>query len=52
MRPLAFTGARPFVSFLDVPLMKYLVADYLPVGSWGIFFVANPSRLIPLSKLR
>jgi tripartite-type tricarboxylate transporter receptor subunit TctC len=38
VRPLAFTGSKPFPAFPDVPLMKDLVPGYEPMGSWGMFF--------------
>jgi tripartite-type tricarboxylate transporter receptor subunit TctC len=38
VRALAFTGTRPFPAFPEVPLMKDLVPDYQPMGSWGMFY--------------
>jgi tripartite-type tricarboxylate transporter receptor subunit TctC len=37
VRPLAFTGSKPFAAFPDVPLMKQYLPDYVQ-GSWGMFF--------------
>jgi tripartite-type tricarboxylate transporter receptor subunit TctC len=39
VRALAFTGSKPFAPFPDVPLMKNLLTGYVPMGSWGMFFV-------------
>jgi tripartite-type tricarboxylate transporter receptor subunit TctC len=39
VRALAFTGTKPFPAFPDVPLMKDLLPGYVPMGSWGMFFV-------------
>jgi tripartite-type tricarboxylate transporter receptor subunit TctC len=38
LRPLAYTGEKPFASHPDVPLMRSIVPDYEPIGSWGMFF--------------
>jgi tripartite-type tricarboxylate transporter receptor subunit TctC len=38
VRPLAFTGTKPFPLTPDVPLMKDLLPGYEPQGSWGMFF--------------
>lgn len=38
MRALAFTGAKPFPEFPNVPLLKDLVPGYEPMGSWGMFY--------------
>ena len=37
VRPLAFTGSKPFAPFSDVPLMKDFVPNFTH-GSWGMFF--------------
>jgi len=37
VRPLAFTGSKPFPPTPDVPLMKDMLPGYEPTGSWGIF---------------
>lgn len=37
VRPLAFTGSKPFAAFPDVPLMQQYLPDYVQ-GSWGMFF--------------
>lgn len=34
LRPLAFTGTKPFPLMPDVPLMKDLVPGYEPFGGW------------------
>jgi tripartite-type tricarboxylate transporter receptor subunit TctC len=39
VRALAFTGSKPFPAFAEVPLMKDLLLGYVPMGSWGMFFV-------------
>ena len=36
VRPLAFTGTKPFAPTPEVPLMKDLVAGYESQGSWGM----------------
>jgi tripartite-type tricarboxylate transporter receptor subunit TctC len=38
VRPLAFTGTKPFPPTPDVPLMKDMLPGYEPTGSWGMFF--------------
>ena len=38
VRPLAFTGTKPFPVTPEVPLMKDLVPGYELQGSWGMFF--------------
>jgi tripartite-type tricarboxylate transporter receptor subunit TctC len=38
LRPLAYTGEKPFSAYPDVPLMKTIVPGYEPIGSWGMFF--------------
>jgi tripartite-type tricarboxylate transporter receptor subunit TctC len=38
VRPLAFTGTKPFPPTPDVPLMKDMLPSYQPQGSWGMFF--------------
>jgi tripartite-type tricarboxylate transporter receptor subunit TctC len=38
VRPLAFTGTKPFPVTPKVPLMKDLVPGYESQGSWGMFF--------------
>jgi tripartite-type tricarboxylate transporter receptor subunit TctC len=38
VRPLAFTGTKPFPPTPEVPLMKDLLPGYEPTGSWGMFF--------------
>ena len=38
VRPLAFTGTKPFPVTPEVPLMKDLVPGYESQGSWGMFF--------------
>jgi tripartite-type tricarboxylate transporter receptor subunit TctC len=41
VRPLAFTGTKPFPPFPDVPLMKDILPGYQPQGSWGMFFTTG-----------
>jgi tripartite-type tricarboxylate transporter receptor subunit TctC len=38
VRPLAFTGTKPFPPTPSVPLMKDLLPGFEPQGSWGMFF--------------
>ncbi len=38
MRPLAFTGTKPFPQTPEVPLMKDMLPGYESQGSWGMFF--------------
>jgi tripartite-type tricarboxylate transporter receptor subunit TctC len=45
LRALAYTGAKPFPEFPDVPLMKDLVPGYAILGSWGMFFA--PAKTPP-----
>jgi len=45
VRPLAFTGSKPFPAFPDVPLMKDKLPGFGPIGSWGMFFV--PAKTAP-----
>jgi tripartite-type tricarboxylate transporter receptor subunit TctC len=48
VRPLAFTGSKPFPAFPDVPLMKDMLPGFEPIGSWGMFFVPakTPSEIV------
>lgn len=39
VRPLAFTGTKPFPGFENVPLAKSIVPSFEPIGSWGVFLV-------------
>ena len=41
VRPLAFTGTKPFPPTPDVPLMKDILPGYEPQGSWGMFFATG-----------
>ncbi|HVI15968.1 MAG TPA: tripartite tricarboxylate transporter substrate binding protein [Pseudolabrys sp.] len=45
VRALAFTGSKPFPAFPDVPLMKNMVSNFEPIGSWGMFFA--PAKTPP-----
>src|SRR6516162_2890769 len=45
VRALAFTGSKPFAAFPDVPLMKNMVSNFEPIGSWGMFFA--PAKTPP-----
>jgi tripartite-type tricarboxylate transporter receptor subunit TctC len=38
VRPLAFTGSKPFAAFPEVPLMTTVLPQFEPSGSWGMFF--------------
>jgi tripartite-type tricarboxylate transporter receptor subunit TctC len=41
LRPIAYTGTKPFPTFPDVPLMQSIVPDYEPIGSWGMFLASG-----------
>jgi tripartite-type tricarboxylate transporter receptor subunit TctC len=41
VRPLAFTGTKPFPPTPNVPLMKDILPGYQPQGSWGMFFTTG-----------
>jgi tripartite-type tricarboxylate transporter receptor subunit TctC len=43
VRPLAFTGTKPFPPFPEVPLMKDILPGYEPQGSWGMYFAPGPT---------
>ena len=51
VRPLAFTGTKPFPVAPDVPLMKDLLPGYEPQGSWGMFFAPGKTPDIIVEKL-
>jgi tripartite-type tricarboxylate transporter receptor subunit TctC len=51
VRPLAFTGTRPFPPTPDVPLMKHLLPGYQPQGSWGMFFAPGETPDDIIEKL-
>jgi tripartite-type tricarboxylate transporter receptor subunit TctC len=48
VRPLAFTGTKPFPPFPNVPLMKDILPGYEPQGSWGMYFAPGktPDEII------
>src|SRR5437868_6366707 len=50
VRPLAFTGTKPFPETPEVPLMKDLLPGYQPQGSWGMFFAPGqtPDPIVTL----
>jgi tripartite-type tricarboxylate transporter receptor subunit TctC len=41
LRPIAYTGTKPFPTFPDVPLMQSFVPDFAPIGSWGMFLASG-----------
>ncbi len=45
VRAIAFTGRKPLAAFPDVPLMTASLANFPPIGSWGMFFA--PGRTSP-----
>ena len=51
VRPLAFTGTKPFPPTPEVPLMKDLVAGYEPQGSWGMYFAPGKTPDEIVNKL-
>jgi tripartite-type tricarboxylate transporter receptor subunit TctC len=50
VRPLAFTGSKPFGAFPDVPLMKQYLPDYVQ-GSWGMFFAPGKTSDVIVNQL-
>src|SRR5665213_356940 len=51
VRALAFTGTKPFPAFPDVPLMSSVLADFKPIGSWGMFFAPGKTPDFIVEKL-
>lgn len=51
VRALAFTGAKPFPPFPNVPLMKDVLPGYEPMGSWGMFFAPGQTPQSIVDKL-
>jgi tripartite-type tricarboxylate transporter receptor subunit TctC len=51
VRPLAFTGTKPFPLTPEVPLMKDLIPGYQPQGSWGMFFAPGKTPDAVVEKL-
>jgi tripartite-type tricarboxylate transporter receptor subunit TctC len=51
VRPLGFTGTKPFPALPDVPLIKDLVPGFKPIGSWGMFFVPGKTPKPIVDKL-
>ena len=54
VRPLAFTGSKPFPPTPDVPLMKDMLPGYEPTGSWGIFLAPGktPDDIVEQAQRR
>jgi tripartite-type tricarboxylate transporter receptor subunit TctC len=50
VRPLAFTGSKPFAPFSDVPLMKTYLPNFVH-GSWGMFFAPGKTPQPIVDKL-
>jgi tripartite-type tricarboxylate transporter receptor subunit TctC len=48
VRPLGFTGTKPFPAFPEVPLVKDIVPGFEPIGSWGVFMAPGktPDALV------
>lgn len=51
VRPLAFTGTKPFPQTPEVPLMKDMLPGYEPQGSWGMFFAPGKTPDEIVNKL-
>jgi len=51
VRALAFTGSKPFPEFPKVPLMKDVLPNFEPIGSWGIFFAQGKTPRPIVEKL-
>jgi tripartite-type tricarboxylate transporter receptor subunit TctC len=51
VRPLAFTGTKPFPLTPEVPLMKDMLPGYEPQGSWGIFLAPGKTPDEIVNKL-
>lgn len=51
VRPLAFTGTRPFAAFPEVPLLKDQLPGSQPTGSWGMFFAPGKTPDPVIEKL-
>jgi tripartite-type tricarboxylate transporter receptor subunit TctC len=50
VRPLAYTGSKPFAPFPNVPLMKDFVPNFTH-GSWGMFFAPGKTPNLIVEKL-
>jgi tripartite-type tricarboxylate transporter receptor subunit TctC len=51
VRPLAFTGTKPFPQTPEVPLMKDMLPGYESQGSWGMFFAPGKTSDEIVTKL-
>ena len=51
VRPLAFTGSKPFPPTPNVPLMKDILPGYEPQGSWAMFFAPGKTPDETVEKL-
>ena len=51
VRPLAFTGTKPFPPTPDVPLMTSDAVNFEPIGSWGMFFAPGKTPDAIVDKL-
>jgi tripartite-type tricarboxylate transporter receptor subunit TctC len=51
VRALAFTGTKPFPEFPDVPLMKDVLPDSTPMGSWGMFYAPGKTPDLIVERL-
>jgi tripartite-type tricarboxylate transporter receptor subunit TctC len=51
VRPLAFTGSKPFPQTPEVPLMKDMLPGYESQGSWGMFFAPGKTPDAIVSRL-
>jgi len=51
VRPIAFTGKKPFPEFPDAPLMKDALPGYEGSSSWGMFFAPGKTPNAIVDKL-
>jgi len=51
LRPIAFTGTKPFPMFPQVPLLRDVLPDYPVQGSWGMFYAPAKTPDAIIAKL-
>lgn len=51
VRPIAFTGKKPFPEFPNAPLMKDALPGYEGSSSWGMFFAPGKTPAAIVDKL-
>jgi tripartite-type tricarboxylate transporter receptor subunit TctC len=51
VRPLTYTGQKPFPEFPDVPLLKNDLPDFNMSGSWGMFYAPAKTPAEVVDKL-